>query len=278
VITDRGAETGAMHACGHDLHLAAMLGTVRILAARKDRWRGTVVFIAQPAEETLDGVKAMLADGLFDKVPRPHYCLAHHCIGDLAAGEVGIIPGPALASVQVLEVIVRGKGGHGSRPHEAKDPIVLAAQIILALQTIVSRETSAVEPVGVTVGAIQGGTRASIIPEEVRLLVSVRALDDKNRDRAVQAVERIARGTALAAGVPQELAPIVRRSEEENRSMALTTTRRSASGCRRRSPASSGRTTFSVSSHEWPGMISPISETLKATPFRASFTCLAPRT
>jgi hippurate hydrolase len=213
--TDRGAKTGVMHACGHDLHLAAMLGTARLLAAQKDRWRGAVVFVAQPAEETLDGVKAMLADGLFRKVPRPDYCLAQHCIGDLAAGEVGVTPGPALASVQVLEVTVRGKGGHGSRPHEAKDPIVVAAQIILALQTIVSRETSAVEPVGVTVGAIQGGTRASIIPEEVNLLVSVRALDDAGRDRAVRAVERIARGTAQAAGIPDDLAPIVRRSEEE---------------------------------------------------------------
>src|SRR6516162_9339529 len=137
VTTDRGTKTGVMHACGHDLHLAAMLGTARLLAAQKDQWRGTVVFVAQPAEETLDGVKAMLADGLFNKVPRPNYCLALHCIGDLATGEVGITPGPALASVQTLEITVRGKGGHGSRPHEAKDPIVVAAQIILALQTIV---------------------------------------------------------------------------------------------------------------------------------------------
>jgi amidohydrolase len=213
--TDRGTKTGVMHACGHDLHLAAMLGTARLLAAQKNRWRGTVVFVAQPAEETLDGVKALLADGLFKKVPRPNYCLALHCIGDLATGEVGITPGPALASVQVLEITVRGKGGHGSRPHEAKDPIVVAAQIILALQTIVSRETSAVEPVGVTVGAIQGGTKASIIPEEVKLLVSVRALDHKGRDRAVQAVERIVKGTAQAAGIPEDLAPIVRRSEDE---------------------------------------------------------------
>lgn len=213
--TDRGTMTGVMHACGHDLHLAAMLGTARLLAAQKDRWRGTVVFVAQPAEETLDGVKAMVADGLFKKVPRPNYCLALHGIGDRATGEVGITPGPALASVQVLEITVRGKGGHGSRPHEAKAPIVVAAQIILALQTIVSRETSAVEPVGVTVGAIQGGTRASIIPEEVKLLVSVRALDDKGRDRAVQAVERIAQGTAQAAGIPDDLAPVVRRSEDE---------------------------------------------------------------
>ena len=215
VMTDKGTKTGVMHACGHDLHLATMIGTARLLAAEKDRWRGTVIFVGQPAEETLDGVKAMLMDGLFKKVPHPHYCLALHCIGDLATGEVGITPGPALASVQVLEITVRGKGGHGSRPHEAKDPIVVAAQIILALQTIASRETSALEPVVVTVGAIQGGTKANIIPEEVRLLVSVRALDDKSRDRAVQAVERIVKGTAQAAGIPEDLAPIVRRSEDE---------------------------------------------------------------
>jgi amidohydrolase len=213
--TDRGTRTGVMHACGHDLHLAAMLGTARLLAAQKDRWRGTIVFVAQPAEETLDGVKALLADGLFNKVPRPNYCLALHCVGDLATGEVGITSGPALASVQALEIIVRGKGGHASRPHEAKDPIVAAAQIILALQTIVSRETSAAEPVVVTVGAIQGGTKANIIPEEVRLLVSVRALDDKARDRAIQAVERILKGIAQAAGISDDLAPIVTRSENE---------------------------------------------------------------
>ncbi len=204
-----------MHACGHDLHAAAMLGTARLLAAQKDRWHGTVVFIGEPAEETIDGVKAMLADGLFKKVPRPNYCLALHCVGDLAAGEVGITSGPALASVQALEITVRGKGGHASRPHEAKDPIVAAAQIILALQTIVSRETSAAEPVVVTVGAIQGGTKVNIIPEEVKLMVSVRALDDKRRDRAIQAVERIVKGIAQAAGIPDDLAPIVRRSEDE---------------------------------------------------------------
>jgi hippurate hydrolase len=213
--TDRGTRTGVMHACGHDLHLAAMLGTARLLVAQKDRWRGTVVFVGQPAEERLDGVKAMMADGLFKKVPRPSYCLALHCIGDLATGEVGITAGAALASVQVLEVTVRGKGGHGSRPHEAKDPIVVAAQIILALQTISSRETSVFEPVVVTVGAIQGGTKANIIPEEVRLLVSVRALDDKGRDRALEAVERIVKGIVQAAGIPDNLPPIVRRSEDE---------------------------------------------------------------
>jgi hippurate hydrolase len=215
VTTDRGIKTGVMHACGHDLHVAAMIGTARLLAVQKDRWRGTVVFIGQPAEETLDGVKAMLADGLFTKVPRPKYCLALHCAPDLAAGEVAINSGWALASVQVLEITVRGKGSHGSRPHEGKDPIVVAAQIILALQTIVSRETSAVEPAVVTVGAIQGGTKANVIPEEVKLLVSVRALDEKVRDRSVQAVERICKGIAQAAGIPEELAPIIRPSDDE---------------------------------------------------------------
>ena len=213
--TDRGVETGVMHACGHDLHVAAMLGTARLLAAQKGRWRGTVVFVGQPAEETLDGVKALLADGLFQKVPRPDYCLALHCAPDLAAGEVAINSGWALASVQVLEITVRGKGSHGSRPHEGKDPIVVAAQIILALQTIVSRETSAVEPAVVTVGAIQGGTKANVIPEEVRLLVSVRALDERVRDRCVQAVERICKGIAQAAGIPDDLAPLIRPSDEE---------------------------------------------------------------
>jgi hippurate hydrolase len=192
-----------------------MIGTARLLAAQKDRWRGTVVFVGQPAEETLDGVRALLADGLFKKVPIPNYCLALHCAADMAVGEVGIIPGSALGSVQALEVTVRGIGGPASRAHETKDPIVVAAQIILALQTIVSRESSPLDPVGVTVSSVHGGTKVNVVPDEIKLLVSVRAFNDQARDRAVKSVERICKGMAQAAGIPDALAPIVKATDED---------------------------------------------------------------
>lgn len=213
--TDRGQRTGVMHACGHDIHLASLIGTARLLAANKPKWRGVVVFVGQPAEETLDGARALIADGLFNKVPTPNYCLALHCAADMATGEVGITPGSALGSVQGLEVTIRGKGGPASRAHETKDPIVVSAQIILALQTIVSRETSPLDPVGVTVSSIHAGAKVNVVPDEVKLLVSVRAFNDEARDRAIKSVERICKGIAQASGIPDDLAPIVTRTEED---------------------------------------------------------------
>jgi len=208
-------EAGVMHACGHDLHTAAMIGTARMLVALKDRWKGTVVLVGQPAEETLDGAKALVEGGLFEQVPRPEWVLSLHDTAELPVGQIGITPGPALASAAAVEVTVRGKGGHASAPQNAKDPIVLSAQLILALQTLISRENSPFSPAVITVGSVHGGSKANIIPDEVKLALSVRAMDDEGRDRLIRSIERTARGLAEAAGIPEDRWPIVHVSETE---------------------------------------------------------------
>lgn len=208
-------EAGVMHACGHDLHTAAMIGTARMLVALKDRWKGTVVLVGQPAEETLDGAKALVEGGLFEQVPRPDWVLGLHDTAELPVGQIGITPGPALASAAAVEVTVRGKGGHASAPQNAKDPVVLSAQLILALQTLISRENSPFAPAVITVGSVHGGSKANIIPDEVKLALSVRAMDDDGRDRLIRSVERTARGLAEAAGIPEDRWPIVHVSETE---------------------------------------------------------------
>ncbi len=162
---DAGEEVPVMHACGHDIHMTSLLGAAKMLVQLKDQWRGTLVLIGQPAEETIDGAKAMLNDGLYARFPRPDYALAQHVSSTLPAGKVGLCAEYALAADTILEVTVRGISGHGSRPELTKDPIVVAAQFILALQTIVSRETSPFDPAVVTVGSIHGGMRENIIPE-----------------------------------------------------------------------------------------------------------------
>jgi len=209
VTDEKGNGVGVMHACGHDMHMTAFLGTARVLSRLKDKWRGTVVMIAQPAEEKVQGAKAMLADGLFTRFPRPDYCVALHCAPDLPAGSVGITEGFALANVDSVDVTIRGVSGHGAWPHKTKDPIVLAAQTILAVQTIVSRETDPTQPAVVTVGSIHGGTKHNIIPDEVRLQLTVRSYSDEVRQHTLDAIKRITRGLAEAAGIPQERFPTV---------------------------------------------------------------------
>ncbi len=215
VKNDAGQEVGVMHACGHDIHITTLIGTARMLAELKNQWRGTLVLVGQPAEETIDGAKAMLDDGLYGKTPKPDYAIALHDHGDIEAGKVGMTPGFALANSTSVDIIVRGIGGHGSRPESAKDPVVLAAQIILSLQTIVSRENSPLDPAVVTVGSIHGGTRYNIIPDEVKLQLTVRSYKEEVRQKILAGIERIAEGTALAAGLPSELAPVVKVSETE---------------------------------------------------------------
>jgi hippurate hydrolase len=213
--SDAGQEVGVMHACGHDIHMTSLLGTAKMLAQLKDSWRGTLVFLGQPAEETIDGARALLRDGLYSKVPKPDYAIALHDNADYPAGTVAYIPGYALASSTSVDIKIRGIGGHGSRPDGAKDPVVLAAQVIMALQTIVSRENSPLDPAVITVGSIHGGTRYNIIPEEVNLQLTVRSYKEEVRQKLLAGIERVAKGIAVAAGIPSERAPIVKISETE---------------------------------------------------------------
>ncbi|HKR58571.1 MAG TPA: amidohydrolase [Pyrinomonadaceae bacterium] len=212
---DAGQDVGVMHACGHDIHMTSLLGTARLLAELKNQWQGTLILVGQPAEETIDGARAMLDDGFYKAIPRPDFALALHDSGDQEAGTIGVTPGFALSNATSVEITVRGVGGHGSRPESSKDPIVLASQIILALQTIVSREVAPIDPAVVTVGSIHGGTRANIIPEEVKLQLTVRSYKEEVRQKILASIERIAKNTALSAGVPAELTPIVKVSETE---------------------------------------------------------------
>lgn len=211
---EQGRDVSVMHACGHDVHMACWVGAARVLAAMKDRWSGTLVFIGQPAEERGAGAEAMLKDGLFQRFPKPDLCLALHGSSDLVAGTLGVTSGPAMANVDSVDIVVRGVGGHGAMPEKTKDPIVLASQIVLALQTIDSREISPIEPVVVTVGSIHGGTKHNIIPDEVRLQLTVRSFSMETREKVLAAIARIARGQAISAGLPENLMPEVKPSAE----------------------------------------------------------------
>jgi hippurate hydrolase len=186
-----------------------------MLVQLKNQWSGTLVLLGQPAEETIDGARALLRDGLYTKVPRPDYAIALHDTNDFAAGTVAYIPGYALASSTSVDIKIRGVGGHGSRPDSTKDPIVLAAQVILALQTIVSRENSPLDPAVITVGSIHGGVKHNIISDEVNLQLTVRAYKEQVRQKLLASIERITKGIAAAAGVPADRVPIVKISETE---------------------------------------------------------------
>jgi hippurate hydrolase len=211
-----GQDVGVMHACGHDLHMMSLLGTAQALAKLKDRWSGTVMLVGQPSEETVEGARAMLGDGFYTRFPKPDYAIALHNEPTIEAGKVGLIAGPIYASATTVEVRIRGVGGHGAHPETTKDPIVMAAQYVLALQTIVSRQTLPLEPAVVTVGSIHGGSKNNIIPDEVVLQLTVRAFNEEVRRNILASMDRMARGVALAAGVPDDRAPIMKVFENES--------------------------------------------------------------
>jgi amidohydrolase len=201
---DAGNDVGVMHACGHDAHMAAWLGTARIMAADRSQWHGTLVLIGQPAEETVAGAKAMLADGLLTRFPHPDYALAVHDDARLPSGIIGYHSGPILTNADAVTIKIYGRGGHGARPDATVDPIVIAARTVLSLQTIVSRENSPFDPAVVTVGSIHGGTKNNIIPDEVQLQLTVRSFTEPVRKHLLSAIERITKAEALAAGAPRE--------------------------------------------------------------------------
>ena len=213
--TPDGKEVGVMHACGHDIHMAAFIGTARALAKLKDQWKGTLVFIAQPAEEIGLGAKAMLADGLYTRWPKPDFVLGLHDAPHIETGRLAVREKYTLASVDSIDVSVRGISGHGAAPHVTKDPIVMAARMIEAWQTIASREVDPLEPVVVTVGSIHGGTKHNIISDEVTMQLTVRAYKKEVRDQVLAAIDRIAKGIAVTAGMPTDRMPVVHVRQDE---------------------------------------------------------------
>jgi len=205
---DAGVGVPVMHACGHDIHMASWVGTAKLMADNRQQWHGTLVMIGQPAEELVQGASAMLKDGLFTRFPKPDFALAVHDENTLPAGQVGYTPGYALAAVDAVEITIFGRGGHGAQPQITVDPIVIGARTVLALQTIVSRENNPLDPAVVTVGSFQGGTKSNIIPDEVKLQLTVRSYKPEVRKHLLASIERIAKAEALAGGAPRE--PLVK--------------------------------------------------------------------
>ncbi len=209
-----GEEVPVMHACGHDVHITSLVGTARRLMEMKDRWRGTVLLIAQPAEERIIGARAMIEDGLYERFPRPDYALAFHVSSQLESGKVMVEPGLRYSSSDSVDIIVHGIGSHGASPHQGRDPVLIGSQIVVALQTLVSREISPLQPGVVTVGAFHSGFKHNIISDRAELQITVRSNDEAVRAKLLDGIDRIARGVGIAAGLPEDKLPEVIRTRE----------------------------------------------------------------
>ena len=209
-----GKEVPVMHACGHDIHMSVLIGTAKNLISMKNSWSGTLMLVLQPAKEVGQGSLAMLEDGLFERFPRPDFNLALHVGGMGPAGTIGYQLGFAMANVDSVDIIVNGVGGHGAYPHTTIDPIVLASQIVLSLQTIVSRKIDPLEPAVVTVGSIHGGLKHNIISEEVRLQLTLRSYSDEVREKTIDEIKKIVKGLGIAAGLPESKMPKVLLKDE----------------------------------------------------------------
>jgi hippurate hydrolase len=209
-----GNETAAMHACGHDMHMTVWTGTARMMVDLKNQWKGTLMMIAQQAEERSGGAKNVLEAGLYERFPVPDYALAYHVSEKFPTGTIGYKSGPVMAGVSSVDITLFGRGGHGALPDQTIDPIVLAARMIMDIQTIVSRELSPMDPAVVTVGSIHGGTKHNIIPEEVKLELTIRYYDETVGQYIVSALKRIGNGLAASAGLPPEKYPVVKVQDE----------------------------------------------------------------
>ena len=209
-----GEEVFTMHACGHDVHMTVLIGVAEYLYENKDAWQGKLLLVLEPAEEVSGGARNMIKDGLFTKFPRPDFNLAFHVSASLQAGKVGYLPGWAMANVDSVDITVKGLGGHGAYPHTTKDPIVIAANIVTQLQTIVSRQIAPTDPAVVTVGSIHGGTKHNVIPNEVKLQLTLRSYTDEVRNQTLSSIERIVRGSAISAGLTEEYFPVIEIKDE----------------------------------------------------------------
>jgi hippurate hydrolase len=210
-----GVEQPVMHACGHDVHITAMVGTARQLAARRSRWHGTLILIVQPAEETVSGARAMLADGLYTRFPKPDYAVAFHVAAEVEAGRIDVPETNVASSSDMVSIQVRGVGTHGAFPHLGIDPVLIASQIVVSLQSMVGRTISPLQGAVISVGSIHGGVKSNIIPEQVDLALTVRADTPEVRTQLLDGIDRVARGTAIAMGVPENRLPVVARSATE---------------------------------------------------------------
>ena len=209
-----GEEVFTMHACGHDVHMTVLIGVAEYLYKIKDTWQGKLLLVLEPAEEVSGGARNMIKDGLFTEFPRPDFNLAFHVSASLQAGKVGYLPGWAMANVDSVDITVKGLGGHGAYPHTTKDPIVIAANIVTQLQTIVSRQIAPTDPAVVTVGSIHGGTKHNVIPNEVKLQLTLRSYTDEVRNQTLSSIERIVRGSAISAGLTEEYFPVIEIKDE----------------------------------------------------------------